>query len=112
MSEHFTVYLRPQPDEMTFDQCLKHARRAMYWSGAHWCDISLYRLEGWKLLEGQLKAAHERETNALRDENERMRDLMRDVVEGLSLDDIRDWPYGHRLRILGEARKLGIEVDG
>ena len=46
----------------------------------------------------------------LEKENERLRGIVGDAVEAASLDDINDWPYGHRLRLVAEAKKLGIEV--
>jgi hypothetical protein len=41
----------------------------------------------------------------------RLRELVEDAVEAASLDDVRDWPIGHRLRLIRQARELGIEVD-
>lgn len=56
---------------------------------------------------GKLEGENER----LEDENERLRGIVGDAVEAASLDDINDWPYGHRLRLVAEAKKLGIEVE-
>ena len=43
-------------------------------------------------------------------ENEKLRELVEDAVEAASLDDVRDWSIGHRLRLIRQARELGIEV--
>lgn len=47
----------------------------------------------------------------LREENAELRELVKDAVEAASLDDVRDWPIGHRLRFIRQARELGIEID-
>ena len=47
----------------------------------------------------------------LREENERLRELVEEAVEAASLDDVRDWSIGHRLRLIRQARELGIETD-
>jgi hypothetical protein len=47
----------------------------------------------------------------LREENERLRELVEEAVEAASLDDVRDWAIGHRLRLIRQARELGIETD-
>jgi citrate lyase alpha subunit len=47
---------------------------------------------------------------AKRAENEKLKELVEDAVEAASLDDVRDWSIGHRLRLIRQARELGIEV--
>lgn len=45
------------------------------------------------------------------DENEKLRELVREAVDAASFKDMRDWRYGKRLAFLREARELGIEED-
>lgn len=52
------------------------------------------------------KIAYDLET-----ENAKLRELVEDAVEAASLDDVRDWSIGHRLRLIRQARELGIETD-
>lgn len=47
----------------------------------------------------------------LRKENERLRELVEEAIDAASLDDVRDWPIGHRLRLIRQAKELGIETD-
>lgn len=44
-------------------------------------------------------------------ENAKLRELVEEAVEAASLDDVRDWSIGHRLRLIRQARELGIETD-
>ena len=52
-----------------------------------------------------------RHANGLKAENEKLRELVEDAVEAASLDDVRDWSIGHRLRLIRQAKELGIETD-
>ena len=80
---------------MTSDDCAERAER--------YREISVNTLaHNERLME---------ENERLEDENERLRGIVGDAVEAASLDDINDWPYSHRLRLVAEAKKLGIEVE-
>ena len=54
---------------------------------------------------------HDERVDRLKAENEKLRELVEDAVEAASLDDVRDWSIGHRLRLIRQARELGIETD-
>lgn len=47
----------------------------------------------------------------LEDENEKLRELLQEAVDGIATKDIRDWRFGKRLAFLRKASELGIEVD-
>ena len=55
--------------------------------------------------------SHTKSDKMLREENERLRELVEEAVEAASLEDVRDWSIGHRLRLIRQARELGIEAD-
>jgi hypothetical protein len=53
---------------------------------------------------------HDERVDRLKAENEKLRELVEGAVEAASLDDVRDWSIGHRLRLIRQARELGIEL--
>ena len=116
-TNHYRIYLRPQPDEMTFDQSLWHVRRTMYWGGAYWCDISLYPLKGWDVLADQLNAAHDREMKQLGSENAKLRDLVRDYDKMLGIalgrvpDDTAPLDDAVHITLRSRMHNLGIEPE-
>lgn len=72
---------KPQPDEMTFEQSIRHVTQTMYWDAVDgfWCGISIASRELWDALADQLRAAHEREVGVLKVENVKLRELARDL---------------------------------
>lgn len=49
---------------------------------------------------------------AVKAENDRLRELLHEAVQAAHRLDKSDWPIGNRLCFIEEARELGIEADG
>ena len=122
----FTVKIGKGPDEMTFDECMVHIKRVLFWDyiDGEWCDVVPLSDRRWEELAWYIRGAHEREVDALKAENAKLRELvetmhgdMREMLD--TIDKGSDtWGYcryyGERLDAAEDImRELGIEVpDG
>ena len=77
----FTVKIGKGPDKMTFDECMVHIKRVLFWDNidGEWCDVVPLSDRRWEELAGYIRGAHEREVDALKAENDKLRELARDL---------------------------------
>ena len=70
MTTTFTIKLGKSPDEMTFDECMAHIRRVLFWDyiDGEWCDLVPLSDKRWEELAGYIIGAHEREILAAKAE--------------------------------------------
>lgn len=104
----FMVKVGKSPDEMTFDECMAHIKRVLFWDyiDGEWCDVVPLSDRRWDELAGYIRGAHEREVDALKAENEKLKQLVLDMVdygEGAG-NGTGDW-FADRMR------EAGIEMD-
>ena len=113
--------LKPQPDEMSFEQSIEHVTQTMYWDAVDgvWCSISMASRERWDAFANQLRAAHEREVGVLRAENVKRRELARDLERArhalcfdalYECDECAAYPICDA-KLAKPMQELGIEVE-
>lgn len=72
------VSIGKHPDEMSFDECMAHVRRVLFWDpiDGQWTSIDFLNSAKWDRLAGYITSAHGRELESLRVENEKLRRLV------------------------------------
>ena len=130
MTRTFAIKWGKSPDEMTFDECMAHIRRALFWDyvDGEWCDVVL-RLSDkrWEELAGYIIGAHEREilaakaeTKDVEAENAKLREITKALWECCAWEtDSEGWCEGcdHHdtedggCRLEKALRELGIGAD-
>ena len=110
MTRTFTIKLGKSPDEMTFDECMAHIRRVLFWDyiDGEWCDLVPLSDKRWEELAGYIIGAHEREILASKAETKELES------ENAKLRDAIDYLYGFAKTCGVDAddlRELGVEVD-
>ena len=65
------------PDDMSFDECMAHVRRVLFWDpiDGQWTDIDFLKSTKWDRLAGYIAGAHSRELESLKTENAKLRRL-------------------------------------
>lgn len=115
MSERqFIVKIGKGPDEMTFDECMVHIKRVLFWDyiDGEWCDVVPLYDRRWDELAGYIRGAHEREVDALKAENAKLRDLVTEMHGWTSKVVCRgEWPEFEYEDVCEKMRQLGIEVE-
>ena len=88
-----TVKIGKGPDKMTFDECMVHIKRVLFWDyiDGEWCDVVPLSDRRWEELAGYIRGAHEREVDALKAENAKLRELL-----ALAIDMARDYDGDRR----------------
>lgn len=121
----FTVKIGKGPDEMTFDECMTHIKRVLFWDyiDGEWCDVVPLSDRRWEELAGYIRGAHEREVDALKTENTELRYKVH-VLEGgnkglqilngslkVNNDNLRELVYDFALFAEDAVNKYGIELE-
>lgn len=121
MTRTFTVKLGKSPDEMTFDECMAHIKRVLFWDyiDGEWCDVEILNDIRWEELAGYIRGAHEREVDTLKAENAKLRELMLEIWRSCPVSENDCAKCPHRIEESDEdwcdipilMSELGIEVE-
>lgn len=105
------------PDEMSFDECMSHVRRVLFWDSidGQWTDIDFLKSAKWDRLAGYITSAHARGLESLRAENAKLRECAADLLKRMRRQE-HEWGLDVMVAeslspsLLYKLRELGIEV--